>query len=314
MAQASPPVRAVFKRVGHVLRTPQRMKTLPVAQASLPVELFSEKDDKHCVGWKASLKMPLTDGYTTRSVTLAVRLLSETRETCRIAIMRIPEKFQRSFQRLATMSDRDFSRLRDALADTPPTFNVETFAERVAVKGSGLSPVEISELVAAISPLMSSVTDQDDIGSFAVMVSSSIQANEKLDVGEEAGRKLESRLCQLFAIEDTLGTVARARAIYFFSGNDFCDVKVVTDIRPVFRSDPTVDPTAAVLVHDLQIGYHTDRDLDHQDFTVTLDEAELDQLQAAIERARAKAKTLTRMVERAGMRCLKPDLDHDAGA
>lgn len=223
--------------------------------------------------------------------------------------MRIPEKFQKSFQRLATMKEGDFNRLKEALANTQPTFDIETFAERVASKDEGLSAAEISDLVGAVAPLMSSA-EQEDVEEFAEWVSTTVQGNEKLDMGKDDAANLVHRLHDLFAFDDTLGTVAKARAIYFFQGNDFCGAKIVTDVRPIFRSDPNLDPVAAVLVHTLQIGYHRIKSQEHQDFTIMLDEDELDELQEAIERARAKAKTLVRITEKAGMRCLKPRQDN----
>jgi len=211
------------------------------------------------------------------------------------------------------MDDAEFTRLKDAISNARPAFDIETFSYRVAGVNKDLDTDEIADLVAAITPVMSGTTEQDDIDTFAEAVSISIREDEKLDVSKAQANDLENRLLQLFAIEDTLGTVAKARAIYFFDGNDFCDVKIVTDVRPIFKSDADQEPTAAVLVHAMQFGYHRNRNPEHKEFTLTLDEDELDVLQEAIDRARAKAKTLVRMIEKAGMRCLKPDPSENDG-
>ncbi len=227
--------------------------------------------------------------------------------------MRIPDKFKQSFEWLATMPEGDFNRMHESLVKAQPAFDIEVFANRVAKMGGGLDSDEINNLITAIAPIISSMPDQKDRDAFVRSASASIYVDKKPGVEQKSAQSLETRLNQLFTAEDTLGIVAKAQAIYYSQENDFWNSKIVTDVRYIFNSDPDKDPAAAVLVHSLHLGYHSNRERAHKEFILALDDEDLDQLQDAINRAKVKARTLVRMLQNTDVVCLVPDQSQDNG-
>ena len=90
--------------------------------------------------------------------------------------------------------------------------------------------------------------------------------------------------------EDSVGITAKALNVMVDHGRIFRDVRILTDFRPVFRSNPSQPPAAAVIIHTLKIEYKADH-LD-KEFFVALDSRDIDRLERLIKRAKLKEKAL----------------------
>lgn len=74
----------------------------------------------------------------------------------------------------------------------------------------------------------------------------------------------------------------------------FCQARILTDLRPVFGENVQDGPKAMVVVHLLKLDFHQQGNArDHGEFYVSLNAAELNELKQVIERAEAKAKSLS---------------------
>ena len=72
----------------------------------------------------------------------------------------------------------------------------------------------------------------------------------------------------------------------------FCTGRILTDLRPVFGSRLEDGPQGMIVVHLLKLSYHSAADK-HQEFYVSLDSDDLQTLRTLIDRAEAKAKSLS---------------------
>lgn len=101
--------------------------------------------------------------------------------------------------------------------------------------------------------------------------------------------KLRLMLERLLNIE-TLKTVAKASRLQRDGERLYCAAKILSDIRPVFKDDPSANPAGAVITHTLKVGYHEGRD--HMETQIVLDSDDLDKLADIVHRAQLKDKTL----------------------
>lgn len=101
---------------------------------------------------------------------------------------------------------------------------------------------------------------------------------------------------------EALRTVAKAARLQRDGERLYCTAKILSDIRPVFGKDPTQAPVGAVLTHTLRIGYHEGKE--HKEFHIVLDSNDLDALGKAVQRAKAKDKTLREFLKTANLRNL----------
>jgi hypothetical protein len=72
----------------------------------------------------------------------------------------------------------------------------------------------------------------------------------------------------------------------------FCDVRILTDLRPVFGPTISEGPKGMVIVHHLRLAYHRPGSPRHENFYVSLDADDLKMLHKVIERAEQKANAL----------------------
>jgi hypothetical protein len=129
-----------------------------------------------------------------------------------------------------------------------------------------------------------------------------IRNNPELQIPLKGLPKLRSLLDRLMSI-DSLNTVAKAFRLQRDGERLFCTAKILSDIRPVFGSDPASRPVGAVLTHTLKFGYHEGKE--HREFHIVLDSGDLEKLGDTIHRAQAKDKSLRDLLKDANL----PDLD-----
>ncbi|WP_143547133.1 hypothetical protein [Rhodococcus sp. 05-2255-1e] len=169
----------------------------------------------------------------------------------------------------------------------------------------------MNALQRAVSDAVGTVWQRDDeVESFVthLMSMSSLGASHDFKP-DELARTVVKR------VEDSVGGDARLRLIdrlaallsapKFFGFSKALDVssefdqvlhvaRLVTDIRPVFDPDPSIDPIGAVVVHNLRLDYFHEGRIKTASFA--LNDHDLAQLKLVVERAQAKHATLTRLL------------------
>ena len=101
-----------------------------------------------------------------------------------------------------------------------------------------------------------------------------------------------SRLEQLLSI-DALDASSKATALQAEYQNLFDMARVLTDMRPVFPSDPGSPPVGAVIVHNLKIQFIASGE--RKEMFFALDHTDIDKLIETLTRAKAKAQTLNKI-------------------
>jgi len=74
-------------------------------------------------------------------------------------------------------------------------------------------------------------------------------------------------------------------------------IKILTDVRYVFQTNPEEEPFGAVIVHTLKLSYHENDD--HKDFYIAMDDDDLIKIRDVLDRADAKANILASKLENA---------------
>lgn len=122
-------------------------------------------------------------------------------------------------------------------------------------------------------------------------------SSEKLKLPDEDRGYFEERLVALLS-SGKLDLMGKASALALEHGHFMREARIVTDIRPVFGSDPSSRPSGAVIVHTLRITY-TDDNNQRRDFYVAMDAVDVRNLQDSLKRAEKKVSSLKSMLEAA---------------
>lgn len=215
-----------------------------------------------------------------------------------MADIRIPEEYERGFIEMRQLTERQAQELASALESEPPTLDRASLRSGVASKMSDLARADVDRIVDTLFSL------------YALQSSLNLEASDLADVicdaldesgvAELAFEEDEDRdffkalLIRLLAV-DSLVIATKANDLLYEDKHAVRgSTRIITDIRPVFRADPEDDPAAALIVHTLKISYHDGGRI--EDFLVTLDAEQVDELIGALVRASSKAESLKRML------------------
>lgn len=228
-----------------------------------------------------------------------------------MADIRIPEEYERGFIEIRALDEAQVAAFLSALEDEPPTLKREDLQSRVASKVDGVIASE--ELDRIIETLSSLYGLRDNMGiqtvsEFADIVCEAMDLSDVEELwfeDEEERASFKERLISLLNV-DSLDVAARAVDLlneheHTIHGKG----RVLSDIRPIFGSDPEAPPKGAVVTHELKLSYHEDRRV--KEFFITLDSAQVDELIDVLERAKIKGESLKRMLGESGVPHIEVD-------
>jgi hypothetical protein len=206
-----------------------------------------------------------------------------------MSALTIPENYRAGLVKLVRLTETQSSELLSALRDAPLKFfrtDLQRWlGERIASINSGdVGAITRSLWSIALVRSRADVPLADFLGD----LSDAAISAKLIEEGEErallvlrVGEALEA---------SSLAIPPKARAL-MAEGTSFCRARIVTDIRPVFASDETVEaPPAAVIVHNLTLNYHVGTAL--RNLTIALDPSDVDELIAMLGRAKQKQERL----------------------
>lgn len=168
---------------------------------------------------------------------------------------------------------------------------------------SEVGSIEDSELGAVVDTLISLFGVRDGLNmatpEFVGTVADAVERSEADELAfpdAKARRTFEAALTRLLDIQP-LEVAAKAIGLAYEQDHIIHGKpRVLTDVRPIFDSDPAEpDLRGAMVVHTLRLDYHEGGRI--EELFLALDADELDELIEALERARSKAGTLKRFLE-----------------
>ena len=121
------------------------------------------------------------------------------------------------------------------------------------------------------------------------------EKQDKLKPKDGNWNAFERNLIKLMSVEKTIGSTFRALNLSTEYEKSFVDAKVFTDIRPAFGSDLSKKVDTAIVIHNLQIEYHTSGE--HVETYIALDGNDLRTLKAQIDEAIKKEESLVSSFE-----------------
>ena len=221
-----------------------------------------------------------------------------------MADLSIPARHRSGIVKLLELSEDSFRQVISAFEGVGPKLFPDELSNQVISKIKGVSPEDLSEMIAMIMSLRSHrIHDESTTEELAEqVVQAAIEADIRIE-SEKEREAIKNRLLKFFEL-DTLFVSAKALGILQSNENLFCSARILTDLRPVFGSDPNIPPTAAVMVHMLDLGYHKNGELKH--LYIAMDSLDIDILREALDRAESKTNSLKPLIKKAGMEFLDP--------
>jgi len=212
-----------------------------------------------------------------------------------MAVFNVPPQYVAPLKAFAALPPRTAGRLAKAVEElapfTPMPRIVAAFRKALPKTAKDVRPLLV------ITALTSLVAERGD------------RALEKLAEDLASSPDLEIERERQAAVARVFARLLKAPAVVNFGKADdvitdharvFSRARILTDIRPVFESDASETPSAAVIVEMLHIDFWN-REGAGGSFYVALDHADLIKLKAVIDRGLRKTETLKNVLRSAGL-------------
>jgi len=211
--------------------------------------------------------------------------------------IRIPKDSVSGFETLVGLAPETVTALTQALGDVQPTLLVKNLVNQVAASVAEVPRPELEGVLKVIVGLYALKSDTETpTEQFARNICDALALDVR--VSKPPTWECEAFAKTLTAIlqaTDNLTIIGKAADVLTEHEHTACDLRILTDVRPVFGSDSAQAPQSFVIVHTLRIGYHADRQ--HKEFFVALDTTDLDELLKIVNRAHTKTKALKALLD-----------------
>jgi hypothetical protein len=223
-----------------------------------------------------------------------------------MAALRIPDSQKRGLTKLLRLPDNSLEELISALERVRPKLFAEDLSMEIISEVRSIPADDMGEIIDTLLSLFFTgfhhETPPEELAE-QVVGAMTESGMKPFQLSAEAQASFRQRLIRLFNIE-TLLIAAKALDVLLTNENTFCSARILTDIRPVFGSDVGVPPSAAVIVHMLDLSCHHEGELKH--FYIAMDTVDIQRLREVLDRADLKAQSLKGVIERGGVTYLDP--------
>lgn len=224
-----------------------------------------------------------------------------------MAGLRIPKENEKGLKKLVELDDESVRELILALGEVSPVLSSIGLSSKVASKVDTIPRSDVDDIVAVLLPLYL-LRERHEVSTPA-MAEDVCQALDRSDeeelrlLGEER-EHFKSRLIEFLDV-DSVRVGAKGLEMLFENQRSFLDARIVTEVRPIFGSDPEEAPAGALIVHMLKIVYREEGQ--DKELFVALDTTDVGVLRNALDRADAKAESLKNFLEAARTTYINPE-------
>jgi hypothetical protein len=220
-----------------------------------------------------------------------------------MASLSIPDRVVTGFRKIATLPEDSFKELLSALQNIPLIIHQQAVFDETLIEPAGVALEDVKVIRDALFPLYrgrggSKVPADKYANDIAESLSSVSDEEASWLKDEKLLNTFKERLVQLLSVS-TPQLIAKAHDVLLEHAQTFSNVRIVSDIRPVFGGEVEEKPTAAVLVHMLNLVYYQAGE--RREFVVAMDTKDIQLLLETCERAAKKTKTLESVIASTGM-------------
>lgn len=212
-----------------------------------------------------------------------------------MAILTVPKNGTVGLGKLASLSQEQVLDLLNALRDCPPALRANRFLEAVGSAVTLIDARDAQAITAALIGIYQSFTS-DELASTKLPQDLAAAHNQDGEpaFSEENSRWLVANIGPFLSLDSSVGITAKAHDVFADHERAFIDARIITDIRPIFRSDPGLAPAGAAIVHMLKIEFSHGGEAD--EFYVAMDTSDVVKLKKLLERDELKAQQLKRVM------------------
>lgn len=210
--------------------------------------------------------------------------------------LKIPRSAEIGVEKILSLAQDNFNDLISAFQEIPITLNPQKITEFLSTRSS-INREDINRIVGTLLPLYSfrETLKGKDKDSFLDDLTESAFENKNINIQNKIKDEIKTILSLVMDIKK-LFIISKTLVIINENKLNYKESKVITDIRPIFSNDISEEPVAAAIVFQMLIKHTTSES--EGDFYVSMDINDIDELILNLERAKQKAITLSKTLEK----------------
>ncbi len=217
--------------------------------------------------------------------------------------LRIPDSYVAPLAALAQLTPDELAAFIEAIRGQEPTLDVVELTRLIATRLS-VDRKRMDGIVRLLARLQVVREDKNlSIGEFLRALRAAIEQSGKDELHPSNWEAFESAITEALSGTNALALSSKAFRVMAEHSHLYCSAKVLTDLRPIFRSDVDQGPATFVAVHTLRLTYHESEE--HKEFFVALDRGDIELLAAALTRALEKEASLRTFASEKSISILK---------
>jgi hypothetical protein len=218
----------------------------------------------------------------------------------------IPKEHERGLVLIKSLEDSDIGRIVESMKDASPGLDSHQILSIIRPIIPGVADEDAEKISETLYSLYSFIGHSDiSIESFLDDISESTATTDNQDLRTstvEERSSLRSKLRSLLTVRP-LAILSKARALKRDSANIFSDARIISDIRPVWDGEVTEPPEGIVISQTLKLIYYDLVGL--KEIYLSIGSDDIDNLINILQRAQAKAESLTALAGRTSMKILE---------
>lgn len=212
--------------------------------------------------------------------------------------VRVPTAHRQPITELASLPHEQWSRLYEAFA------SFDSLQEDALARHLSELPELSQNADALVQALLSMSLSIATHRRRPTGMARAVSMSHDLEIAPESRALLAERLERLLSTR-ALVLLAKAADVVMSHERVFHTVRIFTDIRPIFGSDPSERPVSGTIKHVLRLDYFGDNNQDHSTY-ITLTDQDLGRLKEEVDRAATKSASLADMLKEAGLTLYAP--------
>jgi hypothetical protein len=189
------------------------------------------------------------------------------------------------------------------LREEQPTLDINDLVTTISSQ-TALERRQVSDIFQMLSSLYSTRENLGmGVGEFVTEVRNAIEESGKDDIQPDDWEVVEEAFRDAISADTALSISAKAVGVLTDHPQVYWYARVLTDLRPVFRTDLEERPPAMVVVHNLKIGYRSSGE--YREFFVALDTLDVKALRDILDRALEKENSLRAIADKSNLNILE---------
>lgn len=208
---------------------------------------------------------------------------------------------------LLGLSGKAMTTLIDLLEKEPPALDFKRLASRlkqkIQIPPKGL--VSVLRVMGTIywSFVRGGVPENDFLATFRSALKAIRKPEFQLD--DQSWEAFSLHLSRILKCDRSLGITAKALEVMTANEHTLLSTRIFSDLRPIFSEKVDALPSAAVIIHNLRIGYVSGGE--KREFFAAMDSHDLKELASTIQRAILKETTMHDALRNSSISILEPD-------